>query len=64
MIEWLRSLWRKHICADVPAYPDACESCNWRLAIHCTEWQAAVCEARLACVRDANRNKDSKEGQP
>jgi hypothetical protein len=60
MIAWLRSLLRKHVYSDVPAYLDACESCDWRLAIHCTEWQAAVCDARLACVRTAKRTVDNQ----
>jgi hypothetical protein len=44
---WLRSLWAGIIRDATPA-ESACESCDWQMAIHCNDEQAATCKLRLA----------------
>jgi hypothetical protein len=57
VIAWLRRLWRKHIVSDVPAELDAYEKCRQP---YCTREEAATCEERLACVREAKENEGKK----
>jgi hypothetical protein len=59
MIASLKRFWSQHVIVDCPPELDACESCDWRLAIHCTERQAATCNLRREAIESHQRERNA-----